>query len=90
MLSTTGCHFRPNWTRFCEPRVDARVARLEKEEPADPTSAEGRAAAIDREITNRAPWVPLLTPRFVALTSARVGNFQASSGAVLIDQLWVR
>jgi hypothetical protein len=48
------------------------------------------AAAIDREITNRAPWVPLITPRFVDLTSARVGNYQASGGGALLDQLWVR
>jgi peptide/nickel transport system substrate-binding protein len=89
-LSTVGCRFRPNWTRFCDLRIDARVARLAKQEPADPTGTAGRAAAIDREITNRAPWVPLLTPRMFALTSSRVGNYQVNGGALLVDQLWVR
>jgi peptide/nickel transport system substrate-binding protein len=90
MLSVVGCDYQPNWMYFCDPRIDARIARLGREEPTDPAGTTGRAAAIDREITNRAPWVPLITPRFVALTSARVGNYQASGGAVLLDQLWVR
>jgi peptide/nickel transport system substrate-binding protein len=90
MLSTVGCDFQPNWMYFCDPRIDTRIARLGREEPTDPAGSAGRAAAIDREITNRAPWVPLITPRFADLTSARVGNYQASGGAVLLDQLWVR
>jgi ABC-type transport system substrate-binding protein len=91
MLDTVGCHnLDPNWTRFCDPRIDARVARLEKAEPTDPAGTAELAAAIDREITNRAPWVPLYTPRLVDLTSARVGNYESNSGRVLLDQLWVR
>jgi peptide/nickel transport system substrate-binding protein len=90
IFATVGCHFQPNWARFCDSHVDAQVARLGKEEPADPAGTAGLAAAIDREITDEAPWVPLYTPRLVDLTSARVGNYQVSSGAVLLDQLWVR
>ena len=90
MLGTVGCDFQPNWMHFCDPRIDKRIARLGREEPTDPAGTAGRAAAIDREITNRAPWVPLITPRFVDLTSARVGNYQQSGGADLLDQLWVR
>jgi YVTN family beta-propeller protein len=90
-LGTVGCRWEEdNWTRFCDPRFDARVARLAEREPADPTGTLDVAAALDREITNRAPWVPLYTPRLVDLTSARVGNYQTSAGAVLLDQLWVR
>ena len=51
------------------------------------------AARIDREIVDRAPWVPLFTPRFVDFVSNRVGNYQANTSAsssVLLDQLWVR
>jgi peptide/nickel transport system substrate-binding protein len=76
--------------RFCDSHVDAEVARLGKEEPADPAGTAGLAAAIDREITDEAPWVPLYIPRLVDLTSARVGNYHVSNGAVLLDQLWVR
>ena len=71
-------------------RIDAQVVHLQKQEAADPAGTAGRAAAIDREITNEAPWVPLVTPRFVDLTSARVRNYEDNTGAVLLDQLWVR
>ena len=57
----------------------------------------GRAAlkidrdAIDHELVNKAPWVPLYNPRFLALLSARVGNYQFHPyWNLLIDQLWVR
>jgi hypothetical protein len=62
MLGTVGCEFQPNWMHFCDPRIDTRIARLGREEPSDPAGTAGRAAAIDREITNRAPWAPLITP----------------------------
>jgi ABC-type transport system substrate-binding protein len=90
LLSTVGCGYQPNWTRFCNARIDAQVVHLQKQEAADPAGTAGRAAAIDREITNEAPWVPLVTPRFVDLTSARVRNYEDNTGAVLLDQLWVR
>jgi peptide/nickel transport system substrate-binding protein len=86
-----GCHSQSNPAHFCDPRIDAQVARLVKDEPADPAGTEALAATIDREITNRAPWVPLFTPRLADLTSVRVGNYQYNSGFnVLLDQLWVR
>jgi YVTN family beta-propeller protein len=90
ILSAVECHLQQNPAHFCNPRIDAQVARLEKQEPTDPAGTAAFAATIDREITNQAPWVPLFTPRFVDVTSARVGNYQESSGAVLFDQLWVR
>jgi len=90
VLGTVGCHFRSNPAHFCDPHIDAQLARLAKEEPADPAGTTGLAAAIDREITNKAPWVPLFTPRLADVTSARVGNYEDNSGSVLLDQLWVR
>ncbi len=90
MLDTTGCRFQPNWSRFCKPEIDAQVERLRKSEPTDPSGTASFAAKIDREITEEAPLVPLFTPRFVDVTSGRVGNYQASNGSVLLDQLWVR
>jgi ABC-type oligopeptide transport system substrate-binding subunit len=89
MLSTVGCRFGSNYAHFCDRRIDAEVARLDKEQPS-PAAAE-LAARIDREIVDRAPWVPLLTPRSADLTSSRVGNYQASAyGNPLLDQMWVR
>jgi peptide/nickel transport system substrate-binding protein len=91
MFAELGCHTGDaNWAHFCDPHIDAQVARLAKEEPADPAGSAALAATIDRELTGQAPWVPLFTPRLPDLTSARVGNYQVNNGFVLLDQLWVR
>jgi peptide/nickel transport system substrate-binding protein len=89
-LNVLGCHAQLNWARICDRRVDAEIGRLEKEEPGDPAGTADLAASIDRQITDEAAWVALYTPRIVDLTSARVGNYESSNGAVLLDQLWVR
>jgi ABC-type transport system substrate-binding protein len=47
--------------------------------------------SIDRELSDQAPWVPLVNLKAVDIVSKRVGNYQNSpSSGVLIDQLWVR
>ena len=75
--------------RFCAPQIDAQLARLANEGPS-PHSAR-LAAHIDRELVDRTPVVPLYNPRLPDLTSARVGNYQASpDGYPLFDQMCVR
>jgi peptide/nickel transport system substrate-binding protein len=60
-------------------------------EQRDPAAAADRWAAIDRELVNSAPWVPLYNPRDLTLLSARAGNYQFHPYFdLLIDQLWVR
>ena len=76
-------------SHFCDPRIDAQMARLGREDPSP--EATRLAARIDRELIDRAPLVPLYTPRLPDLTSSRVGNYQASPyGYPLFDQMWVR
>jgi YVTN family beta-propeller protein len=78
-----------NPSHFCDPRIDADVARLAKQVPSPESTR--LAARIDHAIVDRAPIVPLYTPRLPDLTSARVGNYQASPfGYPLFDQMWVR
>jgi peptide/nickel transport system substrate-binding protein len=89
-LSVSGCHFDPNPAHFCDHGVDAQLSQLANEEPVDPAGTAGLAEAIDREITDTAPWVPLFTPTYADLTSTRVGNYQSQGGRALLDQLWVR
>lgn len=79
-----------NMGHFCDPRIDAQIARLAREEPQDPAGTSALAATVDRELTDLAPWVPLFTPSFTDVTSSRVGNHEDNNGAVLMDQLWVR
>jgi hypothetical protein len=46
---------------------------------------------VDRELTDAAPWVPLMVTKDVNFLSKRVGNYQDSPQmGMLIDQLWVR
>jgi peptide/nickel transport system substrate-binding protein len=90
MLSTLTCGFDPNPAHFCDPQIDNQIGRLAQAESTDPAGTADLAAALDHQITDLAPWVPLLTPRSVDATSQRVGNYQSQLGQVLLDQLWVR
>jgi len=48
-------------------------------------------AAVDHELVDAAPWVPLYNLRGLELLSKRVGNYQFNPAyGSLIDQLWVR
>jgi YVTN family beta-propeller protein len=90
VFGNVGCHLQQNPAHFCDPRIDAQVARLKRQESTDPAGSAGFAATIEREIMKKAPWLPLFNPWFVNVTSARVGNYQNNTTAVLLDQLWVR
>lgn len=89
-FATVECSYQPNPAHFCDHRIDAQIDRLAVTEPTDPGATRDLAAEIDREITDEAPWVPLLTPRFIDVTNARVGDYKGQLGVVQLDQLWVR
>ena len=58
---------------------------------SNPQAAATVWATVDREITDLAPWVPLVSLRFADFTSARVGDYQYNPiWGILLDQLWVR
>jgi peptide/nickel transport system substrate-binding protein len=80
-----------NEAELCNPQIDAQAQRALLSQPGDPTAAATGWAAIDRELTDQAPWVPLYNPRDHTVLSGRVGNYQFHPyWKVLIDQLWVR
>jgi peptide/nickel transport system substrate-binding protein len=86
-----------NEAEYCNPQIDAQAHSATTAQPVDPTAATSSWAAIDREVTDQAPWVPwvpwvpLYNPRDLTLLSTRVGNYQFHPyWNVLIDQLWVR
>ena len=82
----------PDTSQFCDPRIDRQMRRAQAEQLSDPTGSLALWQRVDREITNAAPWVPLIASKNVSVLSKRVGNYQYSPAAVamLIDQLWVR
>lgn len=80
-----------NPSAFCDPGIDRQMRRAQAEQLSDPAGSRARWQRVDREITDAAPWVPLMVTKDVNFLSKRVGNYQYSpQNGMLIDQLWVR
>jgi peptide/nickel transport system substrate-binding protein len=79
-------------SQFCNPGIDRQMRRAEAEQQSDPVASRSLWQRVDREITDAAPWVPLMASKDVSFVSKRVANFQFSPDGMglLIDQLWVR
>ncbi len=85
------CRSPGNWSHFCSQGVDARIRRGVALQTTDPYLANRLWARLDREIVDRAPFVPLVSLKLVDIVSPRVGNYQFQPlFGVLLDQLWVR
>ena len=80
-----------NVAEFCDRRIDAAARRAHSLQQENPAAAGQAWSRVDRELVDRAPWVPLYNPRAVTALSTRVGNYQYHPfWTVLLDQLWVR
>jgi peptide/nickel transport system substrate-binding protein len=80
-----------NAARFCDPAIDARARDADQTEQTDPAAAAEKWAAIDRAITDEAPYLVLANPVGIDILSKRVGNYQRHpQWGLLLDQLWVR
>ncbi len=80
-----------NFSGFCDHAIDAMVERGRRLQPTDPAFANELFAQVDRAVTDRAPYVPLVNPMAFDFVSARVGNAQHHpQWRLLLDQLWVR
>lgn len=80
-------------------RVDERLSRrplvtcaaARELQERDPGAASESWAALDRRLTDQAPWVFLYTPYRAHLVSNRVGNYQHHPfWETFFAQLWVR
>jgi YVTN family beta-propeller protein len=60
---------------FCDRRLDADVQRARSLEATDPRAAEALLAKLDREVTDRAIFVPLVNQHFYDFVSARVKHY---------------
>ena len=81
----------PNFSEFCDSRIDRQITRARALQATDPALASSLWSRIDREVADQAPVVPLVNPKQVDFLSRRVGNYQYSpQWGVLLDQLWVR
>jgi YVTN family beta-propeller protein len=79
-----------DWSELCDPKLDAIVARAASLQVSNPPAANRLWARLDYELTDRAVWLPTITPNETDLVSTRVGNYQYNPvWGPLIDQLWV-
>jgi len=77
--------------RFCDPRIDRENLRAQSLKATRPQAAAALWARIDRELVDRAAWVPLVNERGIDFLSARVRNYQVHPyWGLIADQLWLR
>jgi peptide/nickel transport system substrate-binding protein len=81
-----------NGSFFCDPAIDRLMDVAEQEELTDPDEADATWAQVDREVTDAAPWVPLVSVNWVDFLSGRVGGYQYDQAFTgpLLDQMFIR
>jgi peptide/nickel transport system substrate-binding protein len=90
-IGLLSCRHQFNLGHFCNRRIDREISRALRIQERDPVSASRSWAALDRELTDLAPWAVLYTPYIQNFVSKRVGNFQNHPiWGTLFGQLWVR
>jgi peptide/nickel transport system substrate-binding protein len=76
---------------FCDHAIDRQVAQAQRLQTAAPQRAAALWQRIERQLVDRAAWLPMVTPRTTDLVSRRAGNYQFHPlWGLLVDQLWVR
>ena len=80
-----------NLSNFCDPAIDRRMQRALDRKLTDPYGSARDFGAIDRDLVDLAPMVPVASGVTVQLVSERVGNVQANPQlGVLLAQMWIR
>jgi peptide/nickel transport system substrate-binding protein len=83
--------YSTNLAGFCDPAIDREIAGAQSLEKSDPERASRRWARIDRDLTDKAPWVAFANGAQADVVSARVRNYQFNPRlGVLLDLLWVK
>jgi YVTN family beta-propeller protein len=76
---------------LCDPALDRKIKHATALQATQPDKAASLWSGIDRELVDRAIWLPTVTPRETDIVSRRVGNYRyhLMFGA-MVDQMWVR
>jgi len=81
----------PNISEFCVKPIQAQMNAALKTGILNPTAANTQWAAVDKAVTDQAPWVSMLNPKYLNFVSKRVKGFQFSpQWYFLIDQASVK
>jgi hypothetical protein len=85
------CDVPDNHHGFCDRRIDRTNTRALSLSGTNPRTATTLWTALDRELVNRAVWVPMINEGGLWFVSARVRNYQSHPyWGLITDQLWVR
>jgi peptide/nickel transport system substrate-binding protein len=86
-----GCRGSQTHGWFCDPRIDRMNAKARSLRSTDPHTAAALWSAIDRDLVDRAAWLPMINERGIDYLSDRVTNYQSHPyWGLLADQLWVQ
>lgn len=76
---------------FCDRRIDLRNGRARSLSATRPREAADGWAGIDRELVDRAVWLPMINERGIDFLSTRVANYESHPyWGLVADQLWVK
>ncbi len=90
-INLLACSSQFNIGRFCNRAIDGKIRQALRIQRRDPAAANALWAALDRELTDQAPWVFLSTMYSGDFVSKRVGNYQHHPlWGTLLAQLWVQ
>jgi peptide/nickel transport system substrate-binding protein len=77
-------------TEVSDRALDRTAAAAAQLQTTDPVAADRLWAKADREATNQAPWLTMISYRGIDTVSPRVGDYQyVPTVGALLDQLWV-
>jgi ABC-type transport system substrate-binding protein len=75
---------------YCNPAADRLYDRALETQRTDPVRAGALWAALDRKLTDDAPWLNLANLQQTVVLSERVGNYQSNPKyGPLYGQMWV-
>ncbi|MHB1929710.1 MAG: ABC transporter substrate-binding protein [Acidimicrobiales bacterium] len=80
-----------NIAGYCNPSLDAQMARATVLQSSNLTAANKLWGQIDQEMMKQAVWAPLFHPKLIDFVSARVRHYEFSRQYyMLVDQLWLK
>jgi peptide/nickel transport system substrate-binding protein len=80
-----------NAASFCHRTIDALIAHATSLEATNSVAANLEWSRVDREITARVPWIPLVNPVAIDYVSRRVNDYQRHPVfGLLLDRVSVR
>jgi peptide/nickel transport system substrate-binding protein len=85
------CAAFANFSEFCDPSIDAQMARAAAVQVQDPAAAIALWQRVEQALLAQARVVPTYNRRNVDFLSKRVGNYQYNpQWGLLLDQVWVK